>query len=112
MSDYARRDEATAWDPGHPRRAKWDVTDLDWMADKACGPEHSALFFRPDQPSRGYVDPATSWSPKPALAICAGCPVVDECRSYAIQSGDIVRGESIHGVIGGVAPRAKYQRKR
>lgn len=36
-----------------------------------------------------------------AQAVCAGCPVIDECREYALEN------RIVHGVWGGLSERAR-----
>jgi len=78
--------------------------DLTWTAQSVCK-DWPDLFFAPER-QLGYNGPA--WSPEPALALCRVCPVLTECRAYAIGHGDIdADGVAVHGVIGGAAPRVK-----
>jgi WhiB family transcriptional regulator, redox-sensing transcriptional regulator len=52
------------------------IEQPEWMADAACRHLDSDLFF----PRRhGYAG-----SGKQAKAVCAGCPVVDDCLEYAL----------------------------
>jgi WhiB family transcriptional regulator, redox-sensing transcriptional regulator len=56
----------------------------DWMADCACsGLTH--LFFPPpfEREARRLLREAA------ARQICAGCPVIDECRTWAINNGEL-----------------------
>ena len=52
----------------------------DWQLDAACRGEDSDLFFHPEG-ERGDVREARQ---KAAKAICAGCPVLAECRAHAL----------------------------
>lgn len=63
-----------------------------WMADAACAGADPAAFF----PERGE-------DTGPALALCARCPVVDECRTYALEQP----GRTDHGVWGGTSARER-----
>lgn len=47
----------------------------EWMAQRACSPATADLFFE-RQESQIQVDRAK--------AICASCPVIQECLEYAI----------------------------
>jgi len=62
-----------------------------WMRDAACRGMPTATFF----PSRGE-------SSVEARAICAECPVVDDCRQWALGHDD-------HGIAAGMSGR---QRRR
>lgn len=50
-----------------------------WMARAACRGEPHATFFL-----------GLGGSPKRGKALCAGCPVRDECFSYAMADPDLV----------------------
>ena len=52
----------------------------DWQLSGACRGEDPRLFFHPEG-ERGEVREARQ---KAAKAICAGCPVLAECRSHAL----------------------------
>lgn len=66
-----------------------------WMADAACRGAEIAIFF----PERGD-------DVRPALALCARCPVRDECAGYAAQFGP-----TLHGIWAGTTGRARSQRR-
>lgn len=76
-----------------------DVPDRpDWMAEGRCSTGDAALldlFF----PSRG-VDG------RPAKQICARCPVLDQCREYALENG------IHHGIWGGMSERQRRRERR
>lgn len=61
----------------------------DWMADAACRDADPDLFFIED---RHYNE---------ALAICATCPVIEDCLRYAIVGG------IGYGVWGGTTPNGR-----
>lgn len=63
-----------------------------WMVDAACQYVDPYLWH----PSKG-----DSPSAKQARAICRGCPVVDQCREYAISRGEM------HGVWGALMERER-----
>lgn len=63
-----------------------------WMARAACRGEPLELFF----PERGQ-------STAPAKAICARCPVREECLEHALD------GHDIHGIFGGLSERQRRQ---
>lgn len=60
----------------------------DWMLEAACKDADPDIFF----PERGG-------QPGPAKAICAGCPVTEECLEYAL-AGPYDRHE-LAGIWGG-----------
>lgn len=71
----------------------------DWLPEAACRGMDPALFV-PD------VTVAKSWDYSIPLAICAGCPVVEECREHFIDER--------HGVFGNTTPgeRQKMRQER
>jgi WhiB family redox-sensing transcriptional regulator len=68
----------------------------DWQADAACAGMGNHTFF----PDRGDNRDVAK-----ARAVCAICPVVDECLQWAIDTG------SRHGVFGGLTPRERQGMK-
>ena len=62
----------------------------EWMADAACIGKPQAWFF----PGRGELTST-------AKNICAGCPVLDTCREYALGKGEH------HGIWGGMSERER-----
>jgi WhiB family transcriptional regulator, redox-sensing transcriptional regulator len=64
--------------------------DVDWATGARCRGEDPELFF-----ARGLQDA------KPALKVCARCPVKEPCLAYAL-SNDIA-----HGVWGGLTERQR-----
>lgn len=69
-----------------------DVSD-GWELDARCRGEEDALFFGPNrfEPKRERLAREQA-----AKAICAGCPVVAECRDFALRHGEM------YGVWGGL----------
>ncbi len=43
-----------------------------------------------------------AWRAQRAAALCAGCPVLQQCRDWAL------RCEDLHGVYGGTTPEQRY----
>ena len=78
----------------------------DWFADAACLGK-GELFFAPS--TVGRVGRTVDFDFGPALAICrTECPVLAQCRAWAIEAGDIDRkGRAVHGVIAGLVPPSK-----
>jgi WhiB family redox-sensing transcriptional regulator len=78
--------------------------DRDWMLRAACGPATAELFF-PDGNGRS--------TEAEALAVCAECPVVRECRDLADRLERRSTSPSlVHGVWGGEAPVGRIRRRR
>lgn len=67
-----------------------------WVKDAACSPDNAHRFF----PSHGQHS-------KPAKDICAACPVITQCRNYAINSPDI-----LYGVWGGMSEEDMREERR
>lgn len=63
-----------------------------WMQDAACAQTDPELFF----PSKGEVPVADQ-----ARAVCAGCPVADQCLTFALRT------EQRHGIWGGLTTRQR-----
>jgi WhiB family transcriptional regulator, redox-sensing transcriptional regulator len=70
--------------------------DLDWHNQAACNGLGDVMFPKA-QPGRIGADY------REALSICRGCPVVNECLTWALAA------EEPHGCWGGMAPA---QRRR
>jgi WhiB family redox-sensing transcriptional regulator len=76
-----------------------------WQFDAACRGEDSSLFFAPNYfEKRGEKEGREA----KAKALCARCPVRDECLEYAIQIRET------HGIWGGlnVMERRQLLRER
>ncbi len=71
--------------------------NLDWQADAACRTIDTDLFF-----------PASEAEAAPALAICATCPVRQECLEWALAT------RQHDGVWGGTtdSERRRIRRRR
>lgn len=76
-----------------PRDEKWE-----WQIDGACRDEDSNLFFDTD----------TALVEVQAKRICSACPVLEQCRQYAVDAGEP------HGIWGGLTPpeRERFRRQR
>jgi WhiB family redox-sensing transcriptional regulator len=66
-----------------------------WRLRALCRTHPPELFYPPDH-ARGRVK--VVWEAK-AKQICARCPVIAECRSYAIGAREL------HGIWGGTSPQ-------
>jgi WhiB family redox-sensing transcriptional regulator len=53
-----------------------DAQATEWMQDAVCAQTDPDAFH----PDMGV-------SVEPAKAVCAGCPVLAECRAYALETG-------------------------
>ena len=52
----------------------------DWQLEGACRGEDPSIFFHPE----GERGPARAAREAAAKAVCANCPVVNECASHAL----------------------------
>ncbi|GIH89542.1 WhiB family transcriptional regulator [Planobispora siamensis] len=58
---------------------RMNVREIGWAARSACRGSDPELFF-PLSPSAEQESRAK--------AICARCPVMDDCRAYAVRAGE------------------------
>lgn len=70
------------------------MTDRDWVDQAACRDEPTDIFFL----SRGGDS-------RPALDICALCPVVAQCLDWGLRHEQ-------HGVFGGTVERERRRMRR
>ena len=66
-----------------------------WRRQAVCVGKPSELFF---PPSADSPPPVAAWSPEPAQAVCAACPVRRDCLEWAVAT------RQPDGVWGGVEP--------
>lgn len=66
-----------------------------WMADAACRDSDPRLFW-----------PKPGESHREALAVCADCPVRQQCLDYAVSNGEH------DGIWGGTSARQRRQIRR
>ncbi|MFD7922581.1 WhiB family transcriptional regulator [Streptomyces sp. NPDC059740] len=97
------------------------LTDHRHYAYRACAPD-------PDHPGRAQGDltvPVNAWLPhtdddteapsarhareKRAAAVCAGCPVLDACRTYALAETPEGKLTEPEGVWGGLRPLERHR---
>jgi WhiB family transcriptional regulator, redox-sensing transcriptional regulator len=78
-----REDEIQAW--------RW-ITGGNWRSAAACLAAEPELFFPVSDSGKGLEQAAR------AKAICASCPVRDDCLAFA------VRTRQPHGIWGGMTP--------
>ena len=82
----------------------------EWYSRSACGPVYAKTgkdwWFGPDEDSPDYSQQATF--PKayadPARRVCAGCPVKQQCLSYAFET------DQRDGIWGGLTPAQRTRR--
>ncbi len=80
------------------RRLPLPVTRVwDWQMRAACRDLDSELFFHPAN-ERGPVATARD---RAAKVVCAGCPVMEECRGHALEVHEP------YGVWGGLTARER-----
>lgn len=72
---------------------------MKWRMQAACRDYDLDLFF-PDTYHNGS-------EVRRAKAICASCPVREECLAYAIENGD-----DEYGIFGGTTPRERVRLRR
>ncbi len=73
---------------------------IDWLDRAACRDQNPELFFPVSEVGPGAEQIAR------AKAVCAQCPVRDECLSYAIDN------RLDHGVFGGMTPDERRKTAR
>ncbi len=66
--------------------------EWDWQLAGACRGTDTELFFHP----YGEREPSRSRRERAALAICARCPVIAQCRAYSMSAHEV------YGVWGGL----------
>lgn len=71
----------------------------DWQLRARCRGMDSALFFHPE----GERGPTRAWRIRTAKAVCAECPVVQECRTQALNVGEQ------YGIWGGLSESERYR---
>jgi len=71
--------------------------DLSWLTDRPAW-QQRALCAQVD-PELWF--PEKSGSPRGAKAICARCPVITDCREWALETGEAF------GVLGGLSARER-----
>ncbi len=79
------------------------ATDRLWMVRAACSPSDAELFF-PAVISRGTT--------KEAKEICAGCPVIEQCRRGVDKLEAAQTFPYWHGVWAGETPLERLRHRR
>jgi WhiB family redox-sensing transcriptional regulator len=70
-----------------------NTPDEFWQARAACKGQHAYLFFPPNHFERKHEKAQRELAAK---SICRSCPVIDECREYALAIREP------HGIWGGL----------
>jgi WhiB family redox-sensing transcriptional regulator len=79
-------------------RAVIDLTVTPWREAAACLEVQSEVSFFPDKEDLGGI--------VKAKAVCATCPVADECLSWAIETNQS------EGIWGGHTPKERRKLRR
>lgn len=85
--------------PTPPQRPAAVTEYWDWQLRGACRGTGGEAFFHP----YGEREPSRSRRERAALAICAGCPVREPCRDYALAA------QEPYGVWGGLTERQRLE---
>ena len=72
------------------------------MADAACRGYDTNFFF----PVKGAASGKALRDIEDAKAVCAGCPVLEQCRDYIL--GDHPRYEDDYGIFAGLTPEMRH----
>ncbi|ATQ28368.1 transcription factor WhiB [Rhodococcus ruber Chol-4] len=80
----------------HPRSESWD-----WQLHAACRGHESSAFFHPDG-ERGHARELREYRAK---LVCARCPVLERCRTHALEVGEP------YGVWGGMSESERRSRR-
>lgn len=75
------------------------------MADAACRDYDTNFFF----PVKGAASGKALRDIERAKAVCAACPVLEECRAYILD--DPPRYEDDFGIFGGLTPEMRHQQR-
>jgi len=78
----------------------------DWIDHAAC--RGKRMFYDCNQAQKQRLSYADLAFEKEALAICAGCPVLVQCRTWAMQDVD----PATDHVAGGLTPRQRHDRRK
>jgi len=68
---------------------------MEWMEQAVCRTVDPELFTGEETPVNRHI------SMNKAVAICSTCPVMEQCRDYAMR---LAEQGPIHGVWGGLRP--------
>lgn len=73
------------------------------MVDAACRDYDTNFFF----PVKGAASGKALRDIEDAKAVCAGCPVLEQCRDYIL--GDHPRYEDDYGIYAGLSPEDRHR---
>ncbi len=90
----ARREAETTERPAEVKTARWN-----WQQDAACRGTDGTYFFPPERER----ETARFKRVARAKAVCMQCPVIADCRAYALQVGEPF------GVWGGLCEEERDQ---
>jgi len=76
---------------------KIEANDWRWQEDAACRGLRTTVFFLPE----GARGPTAVHHEEEAKAVCRHCPVLEQCRHYALQT------QEPYGVWGGLSPKER-----
>ncbi|EME16512.1 WhiB family transcriptional regulator [Rhodococcus triatomae] len=71
----------------------------EWQLRARCRGMDSAMFFHPE----GERGPTRAWRIRTAKALCAQCPVIEQCRAHAVNIGEQ------YGIWGGMSESERYR---
>jgi WhiB family redox-sensing transcriptional regulator len=80
----------------------------EWMRKAACRDMDTDLFF-PVRGSHNENAETVARQTLHAKAVCALCPVLDECRDYIL--GTELRYENDYGIWGGMTPEERHRER-
>ncbi len=83
------------------------MTDLHWRTRAACSTDTASLFF-----PTSFVSPEGQMAVAAAKAICAGCPVLAECRAEILDTEGGCHPSRRNGVVAGMTPHQRYNAQR
>ncbi len=78
----------------------------DWIDHAAC--RGRRMFYDCNQAQKQRLSYADKAFEREALEVCASCPVLGECRSWAMQDVD----PAVDHVAGGLTPRQRHDLRK
>jgi WhiB family redox-sensing transcriptional regulator len=73
----------------------------EWQSEAACREVDNGIFYHPQGEQHGAAHAARD---RAAKRVCAGCPVCEQCRRYALEAGEL------YGVWGGLTEEQRLLR--
>ena len=77
-----------------------------WIVDAAC--KGQRMYYQTIQAQTNQVGPEERKFEKRALLICKACPVIEDCRTWAMQPND----PAVDHIAGGLTPRQRRDLRR